>query len=187
VDVLEDGGSARRRELLDAAYDYVLTHGLRDLSLRPLAAAIGSSPRVLLFLFGSKEQLVAEVLDRARADELALLTELDPGATLAEAAVAIWGWLREPRRRGLLVLWHEAYGRSIADPAGPGGRFAADSVQIVLAALARTQPADVRDSAEALAQRTAVVATLRGAVLDLLATDDPDRLTAAIEHAARSW
>jgi hypothetical protein len=57
----------------------------------------------------------------------------------------------------------------------------------VLAALARTQPGDVRDSADGLAQRTAVMATLRGAVLDLLATDDADRLTAAVEHAARSW
>ena len=54
--------SARRGELLDAAYRYALAHGLVDLSLRPLAAAIGSSPRVLLFLFGSKDGLVRELL-----------------------------------------------------------------------------------------------------------------------------
>ena len=47
--------SPRRAELLDASYGYVLNHGLNGLSLRPLAAAIGSSPRVLLYLFGSKE------------------------------------------------------------------------------------------------------------------------------------
>ncbi len=35
--------SARQTELLDAAYRYALEHGLADLSLRPLAAAIGSS------------------------------------------------------------------------------------------------------------------------------------------------
>ena len=69
------GGSARRRELLDAAYRYVLDHGLADLSLRPLAAAIGSSPRVLLFLFGSKDGLVAALLARARAEELAVLEQ----------------------------------------------------------------------------------------------------------------
>lgn len=46
--------SARRAELLELAYQYVLEHGVSDLSLRPLAAAINSSPRVLLFLFGSK-------------------------------------------------------------------------------------------------------------------------------------
>ena len=48
--------SARETELVELAYAYVLEHGLSDLSLRPLAAAIGSSPRVLLFLFGSKER-----------------------------------------------------------------------------------------------------------------------------------
>ena len=46
--------SARKQELLEAAYQYVLGNGLADMSLRPLAKEIGSSPRVLLFLFGSK-------------------------------------------------------------------------------------------------------------------------------------
>ena len=53
-------GSPRRAELLDACYGYVLTHGLAGLSLRPLAAATGTSPRVLLYLFESKENLVRE-------------------------------------------------------------------------------------------------------------------------------
>ncbi len=65
--------SPRRKELLERAYQYALAHGLADLSLRPLAAAIGSSPRVLLFLFGSKDGLVRALLARARADELAFL------------------------------------------------------------------------------------------------------------------
>ena len=91
-----DGGSARRRELLDAAYRYVLDHGLADLSLRPLAAAIGSSPRVLLFLFGSKDGLVAALLARARAEELAVLESVRrAGATGGPSAAteAIWTWL----------------------------------------------------------------------------------------------
>ena len=89
-----DGGSARRRQLLDAAYRYVLDHGLADLSLRPLAAAIGSSPRVLLFLFGSKDGLVAALLARARADELAVLERVrHAGATGADRR-------RRPRRSG---------------------------------------------------------------------------------------
>ena len=50
--------SPRRQELLELAYEYVLEHGVGDLSLRPLAAAVNSSPRVLLFLFGSKAELI---------------------------------------------------------------------------------------------------------------------------------
>jgi AcrR family transcriptional regulator len=60
--------SNRRTELLERAYQYSLEHGLADLSLRPLAATIGSSPRVLLFLFGSKEGLIRALLARARAE-----------------------------------------------------------------------------------------------------------------------
>ncbi|HLR44115.1 MAG TPA: TetR/AcrR family transcriptional regulator, partial [Brevibacterium sp.] len=64
----EDGNpSARKTELLEAAYEYVLRHGLGEMSLRPLAAAIGSSPRVLLYLFGSKEGLIRMLLARARS------------------------------------------------------------------------------------------------------------------------
>jgi AcrR family transcriptional regulator len=51
-------GSPRRVQLLDAAYAYTLEHGLAGVSLRPLAGATGTSPRVLLYLFGSKDELV---------------------------------------------------------------------------------------------------------------------------------
>lgn len=51
----------------------------RRLSLRPLAAAIESSPRVLLFLFGSKAKLVQELLARAREDELGFLSGVGGG------------------------------------------------------------------------------------------------------------
>ena len=67
--------SARETELLEKAYAYVLEHGLADMSLRPLATAIGSSPRVLLVLFDSKDELVARLLSRAREDELAMLSD----------------------------------------------------------------------------------------------------------------
>src|SRR5689334_23316344 len=115
--------SARRTELLDAAYREVLEHGLADMSLRPLAAAIGSSPRVLLFLFGSKDGLVRELLARARRDELTGLEGLE-GDGLDAVTAALWQWLSAPRHRPLLVLWVEAYGRSLVDPDGPWGGFA---------------------------------------------------------------
>src|SRR5690242_14370703 len=60
--------SPRRDELLERAYAYALGHGIADLSLRPLATAVGSSPRVLLFLFGSKDGLMRALFARARRD-----------------------------------------------------------------------------------------------------------------------
>src|SRR4051794_1669786 len=78
--------SARQLELLELAYQYVLRHGLTSLSLRPLAQAIGSSPRVLLFLFGSKEGLVQALLARARAAELEMLNQMPPTGTADDFA-----------------------------------------------------------------------------------------------------
>ncbi|WP_112133485.1 TetR family transcriptional regulator [Glycomyces dulcitolivorans] len=166
--------SARRTELLEAAYRYVLDHGLADLSLRPLAAAIGSSPRVLLFLFGSKDGLIRELLARARADELAFLGRLDGHIGLATAAERLWEWIAAPERRPLVRLWIEAYGRSLVEPDGAWAGFAKATVDDWLAMLTECEPgADP-------ARRTLVLAVLRGAFLDLIATGDADRTGAAV-------
>jgi AcrR family transcriptional regulator len=174
--------SARRTELLDAAYRYVLAHGLGTLSLRPLATAIGSSPRVLLYLFGSKDGLVQALLARARADELALLagTPEPADAGLAGTARQLWAWLADAEHRPLLTLWVEGYARSLTEPDGPWAGFARGTVQDWLQLLAQAQPAGERDTPAGLARRTHVLAVLRGALLDLLATGDDRRTTAAV-------
>ncbi|MEU8813567.1 TetR family transcriptional regulator [Actinoplanes sp. NPDC048796] len=169
--------TARRDELLEAAYRYALDNGLADLSLRPLAAAIGSSPRVLLFLFGSKDGLVRALLERARADELPLVSET---GDLAEAAERIWRWLAAAEHRPLLRLWTESYARSLTEPDGPWAGFARTTVDDWLALLSAAQPPAERDTAEGAARRTLVLAVLRGAMLDLLATGDEPRVTAAV-------
>jgi AcrR family transcriptional regulator len=181
-----EGGSARARTLLDAAYGYVLEHGLADLSLRPLAAAIGSSPRVLLFLFGSKEGLVRALLGRARADELDVLERVrQAGGTggLGSAAEAVWTWLAAAEHRALLTLWLEGYARSVVDPEGAWAGFATATVHDWLAVLEGAAGADDGDATD----RTLLLAVLRGALLDLLATGDVDRVSAAVaRHLRRS-
>ncbi len=183
--------SARQTELLDAAYDYVRTHGLSAVSLRPLAASIGSSPRVLLYLFGSKDGLVRALLARAREDELSMLRELDRSPTrdvdtasvqgLDETVRRIWAWLVAPDHRSLLVLWGESYMQSLVDPDGPWAGFARQTVDDWLEVLAAVQPEAERSAPDGLAHRTLALAVLRGALLDLLATGDEERTSAAID------
>ncbi len=135
--------SPRQDELLELAYRYVLTHGLADMSLRPLARAIGSSPRVLLYLYGSKDELIRALLGRARADELAAIgawQEAGSAADLIEVALQVWRWLSDDSHRHLLGLWVEAYARSLVDPDGPWSGFAAQTVQDWLGLLAARQP-----------------------------------------------
>jgi AcrR family transcriptional regulator len=176
--------SARREELLERAYDHVLANGLTGLSLRPLAAAIGSSPRVLLFLFGSKDELVRALLARARADEIVLLQQMPdgpPADDLATTAMQVWGWLAADEHRGLLRLWTESYARSLVQPAGPWADFARRTVDDWLALLAQSQPPRRRRTAAGAAERTFVLALLRGALLDLIATSDTRRTTRAVQ------
>ncbi len=181
--------SPRRDQLLERAYDHVLANGLTGLSLRPLAAAIGSSPRVLLFLFGSKDGLVRALLARARADELELLERIrapSEPADLAGAALQVWGWLAADDHRGLLRLWTESYARSLVEPDGPWAGFARETVEDWLQLLRGAQTPGARRTRAGSAQRTLLLAVLRGAMLDLLATGDIERTTDALELAISS-
>jgi AcrR family transcriptional regulator len=181
----EPSDSPRKRELLNAAYGFALTNGLADFALRPMAKAIGTSPRVLLFLFGSKDGLTRALLARARQDELAALAALQAsqGQTgLAGTGREIWAWLVAPSHRALLSLWLEGYARSLLGEPGPWERFAAETVDDWLALLASRQPANRRRSKHGEADRTVLLAVLRGAMLDVLATGDADRVTRAVER-----
>jgi AcrR family transcriptional regulator len=179
--------SSRQTQLLELAYRYALEHGLADLSLRPLATAIGSSPRVMLYLFGSKDGLVRALLARARTDDLELLNRVHgssgdiPGG-LEVVAERVWSWLAAEEHRAVLTLWVEGYARSLVDPAGAWASFARATVEDWLNVLAAAQPVAHRDTATGQAERTLVLAVLRGALLDLLATGDLERTTAAVHR-----
>jgi AcrR family transcriptional regulator len=176
--------SAREQELLQSAYEYVLQHGLMSLSLRPLAQAIGSSPRVLLFLFGSKEGLVQALLARARAAELAFLNELRPtrqSADFANVVRRVWQWLAAKEHRPMLVLWLETYAHSLVEPQGPYADFARRTVEDWLELLATHQTTQHRRTRAAATERALALAVLRGALLDLLATGDEGRTTTVVE------
>jgi AcrR family transcriptional regulator len=169
--------SPRKRELRDAAYAWALANGLADFSLRPLAKAIGTSPRVLLFLFGSKDGLTRALLARARQDELAAIATLRASqqeAGLADTGREVWNWLVAPAHRALLSLWLEGYARSLLGESGPWERFAAETVDDWLALLATRQPAGQRRSKAGEAERTLLLA--------VLATGDVDRVTRAVER-----
>jgi AcrR family transcriptional regulator len=179
--------SPRRAELLDRAYDYVLDHGLAGLSLRPLAAATGTSPRVLLYLFGSKDGLVRELLARGRQEQVAQMTAVfDSGLppSVGDAAVSVladrlWSFLSAPERRASVRLTYEAFLASVGHEPGPWQGFAAEQLRDWLDLLCRAQPDT--PPALALARATRALALVRGLLLDLLACEEPDRVASALE------
>ena len=131
-----------------------------------------------------KDGLVRALLGRARADELDVLDGVrraGGAGGLSAAAEAIWTWLAAPEHQALLTLWLEGYARSVVDPDGPLAGFATATVHDWLAVLEDAAGADGGD----VTDRTLLLAVLRGAVLDLLATGDVDRVSAAVARHLR--
>lgn len=169
----------RRSATLARATDYVLAHGLAGLSLRPLAAALGTSTRMLLYDFGSKERLIAEVLAEARRRLRALYADsLDAaGLTRAETVRAIWSWLTDPAQAPYLRLFFQVHVDAMARPGAytdAGRPLVTDWLDF----LGSGTRADRLDPATA----TLVIGTVRGLLLDRLTTGDPHRTDAALER-----
>jgi len=157
----------RRDAVLARAADYVLERGLAGLSLRPLAKALGTSTRMLLYDFGSKEQLVHEVLAVIRRRE----------ESLVEAEVRslddVWRWISAPEREPFLRLFFEIYVGAL------GSEEAEPLVRDWLEFL-RTSWRPPVDEATA----TLMVAVVRGLLLDRLATGDRERTARALARFA---
>lgn len=177
----------RKQELVEAVIAYLLQHGLADLSLRPLAAAAGTSARLLIYHFGSKERLLAEVLaalqSRLRDSFSAVLAACPPG----EAPIVIF-WKAATSRRNF-ASWRLLYELQILAAQNPRSyarylqRNSRDWIALVRGALPP-------------AQRTAAVATLLVAVFDglfleLMSTGDRRRTGDALDEfvriARRGW
>ena len=82
--------ATRREELAEAATDYALEHGLIGLSLRPLAEALGTSDRMLLYHFDDKDDLVATILRTTSARSAQNLRELPAPRDLRSAVIELW-------------------------------------------------------------------------------------------------
>jgi AcrR family transcriptional regulator len=174
----------RRARTLTAVTDYVLEHGLAGLSLRPLAEALGTSTRMLLYDFGSKEALILAVLAEARRRESALLAEAAASREISRADLirAVWGWASAPERSRFMRLFFEVYVQSVSGSPEYSEQARA-MVTDWLTQFARVFSAGApgADPAEA----TLLIAVLRGLLLDQLSTGDTARTTRALEHFVR--
>lgn len=171
----------RRAGLLDAIVDYVCKHGVADLSLRPLAKAVDSSPRVLLYYFGSKEDLVTEVLEQAGARQRALFERLRTRRFAAEDACReIWRIMSAPSSEPVFRLFFEVYGLALQDRKR-FARFLKRVVEPWLQFIATPLIQDGWADADARAYATIVIAGFRGFLLDLCATRDRDRVDRAVQ------
>ncbi len=100
--------TTRRDEVAQAATDYVLEHGLVGLSLRPLAAELGTSDRMLLYHFASKDDLVATVLRVSNDRSVAEIRALPPSRDVRAAVLDLWSAVTTPRLARCQRMYVEA-------------------------------------------------------------------------------
>ena len=98
----------KRDEWAEQATDYALEHGLIGLSLRPLAAALGTSDRMLIYHFGSKDGLITAVLDASCARSVRTIRELPASPSVRQAVLDLWEAFEEPQLLRCQRLYVEA-------------------------------------------------------------------------------
>ena len=106
----------RRPELLAAAVEYVLEHGIADLSLRPMAEELGVSHSTLLRHFGTKEELVTEVIEHVRAGIFSAPRASAGDASVTQSFRAVWKRLCDPAERRQFLLLFEVVAVQGRDP-----------------------------------------------------------------------
>ena len=175
--------SQPRERLLAAAVEQARRGGIGDLSLRELAAAIGTSHRMLLYHFGSREGLLTAV---ARAvDEAERSTQLGWAVT-PDGARRFWQRISDPQLRPAERLFFELYVQSLLGRPGTEG-FARDAVTSWAGPVAEALEEAGADPATARAEARLGLAVVRGLLLDLLATGDHEGVRAAHEQFLRHY
>jgi AcrR family transcriptional regulator len=172
-----------REELLRAAVAYVSGHGVSDLSLRALAKALGTSHRMLIYHFGSKEELLVAIVEENEKAQQASLMEAFAGEDISLTGALFWAWQRlaDPSMWPSERLFFELYGQALQGRQGTTALLdGIVSSWIEPAAALMIERGLPREDAKARARLN--LAVVRGLLLDLLATGDIEGANKAMEH-----
>jgi AcrR family transcriptional regulator len=173
-----------RKQYLDGALDYVLKNGLANFSLRPMAAELGTSARILLYHFKSKEGLVRAILGELNArsqSSFVAMTSQDAPPHRGSALQRFWDWSILPANLPYWRLHFELNILAIQNPV-EYGRYrqdlAAQWQMLALKSLSESR----RSEPTAVPVVTLAIAVFDGLMLELIGGADAQRLTLALDH-----
>jgi len=173
--------TAAKQRLLADAIAYFAEHGTTDVSLRTLATAIGTSHRMLIYHFGSKEGLLVEVVQAIEAGQRAAIDVLDDRRDAVSAAKAFWRRISDPSLAPFERLFFEVYGQALQ-----GRPWATPLLDRVVDEWVGPATDGFRargmSPAHAKTEARLAVAVVRGLLLDLLATGDRKAVNAAADR-----
>ena len=166
--------SQARQRLLAAAVEHAFQGGIVDQSLRQIAAAIGTSHRMLLYHFGSRTGLIVAVSNQINEVVAGALDRWTDPRELFEhfSDPEAWPWER---------LFFELYANALFSRPGTEG-FVEAAVHRWVAGLAAELVKQGVDETDARIQARLHLAVARGLLLDLLATEEREDIKLAYEH-----
>src|SRR5689334_12832191 len=104
----EAGG---REQLLERVVAFAAAEGIAGRSLRDIAAGVGTSHRMLLYHFGSREGLMAAIVATIEAQQRAVMTALtEQVGTPREVMLGLWDQLTRPELLPFVRLFFEVFG-----------------------------------------------------------------------------
>ncbi len=164
-----------KEALTQKILEYLLLNGIQDLSLRPLAKAVGSNARMLIYHFGSKEQLIIEALELAQKHQIASLTSSPMPQSNSKAELNfLWQWFSSDEFLPFGKLLFE-----IEAQAMNGNTHYRVFATEILAGWVSFIESRFPDCNEGTANL--IVTTFSGLLLDRLITNDIERVNAAFE------
>jgi len=180
--------SQRREDLLNASIEYLLENGVADLSLRPLAAKVGSKARLLVYHFGSKDALITDAMlvVRERVQEnFAALVRNSRDRKPSEIVRAFWAWATSKQHERYLRLFFEVHGLALQNPK-QYGRYLKGAFTSWVELMGAVLPATLSQT-QRRAQASLAVGTVVGLMLDYLSSGDKKRTSDAVAEFARSF
>jgi AcrR family transcriptional regulator len=170
--------SQARSRLLEAAVSHAMASGIADLSLREIAAAVGTSHRMLLYHFKSREGLLVAVTEAV--EECQRQAAFDAGVDL-EGFTATWARVSDPGLWPQERLFFELYSLALLNRPGMEGFLDRAMESWLTPAVAALVEAG-EDPGQARADARLALAVVRGLLLDLLATGDREGVDRAFER-----
>lgn len=170
-----------RDDLLERALAHVAGTGVGDASLRSLAEGMGTSHRMLIYHFGSKDGLLVAIASEVERRQLEALADLDVSGPPDAVVRAMWARLADPDLAPFERLFFELYARGLQGDPG-AAPFLEGIVSSWVEPIVAVRVAAGADEDDARAEARLGLAVFRGLLLDLLATGDRAGVDAAVER-----
>ncbi len=178
-----------RERLRALVADYCIENGVANLTLRSVSRAVGTNNRMLLYYFGSKEELIHEALQEAKA-RYPLIRDVfqsleDPERPFDDRVLAAWKMISADENLPFLRLFFEVFGLAVREP----DRYShfIDSGRIWSRRTAEVLRAEGVPTDDARVMSRELVGLWRGLQFDLLASGSRRAIDATYEAAAKNF